>query len=209
MERIELKGWNREKLFRMYQDSDLPYIIFSARVDVTRLLAHVRARGFSFSAALAFCCTRTANGIDNFRYRFDEEGPYRIGRNVAFMTHLRENEEIFITVEGPPTEDMAAFCQIVQRRAEEPGYDYGIENLPKRSDFINFSSIPWLDYTQLFRTITRAGKDCVPKISWGRYTTDAMGCTKLTLTVQVHHGLMDGYHVGLFYQQLEEYLDSL
>lgn len=52
MERIELKGWNREKLFRMYQDSDLPYIIFSARVDVTRLLAHVRARGFSFSAAL-------------------------------------------------------------------------------------------------------------------------------------------------------------
>lgn len=30
----------------------------------------------------------------------------------------------------------------------------------------------------------------------------------LPFSVQVHHGLMDGYHVGKYYNLLEEYLQS-
>lgn len=209
MERIDLASWDRRQLFKIYEEALLPYIILSARVDVTRLLTYVRRKGFSFSAALTFACTHVANGIENFHYRFDEAGPYRIRRNAATMTHMRKGDERFVIVEGPETEDIAAHCRAVAALLDDPAYDYGLENLAEREDIINFSSMPWVDYTHFFRPIYKAGGDCVPKIAWGKYTTDATGCTALTLTVQVHHGLMDGYHVGLFYERLQEYLDSL
>ena len=68
------------------------------------------------------------------------------------------------------------------------------------------SAVPWIHFTHVVRTIKKSGKDSVPRITWGRYDADAAGRLMMPVSVQVHHALMDGYHVGMFYKNLEKEL---
>ena len=205
---IPLSGWTREKLFRSYLGSDFPHIILGARVDVTRLLALCRREeALSFYFTLVHLCTKTADGIVNFRYRFEDERVFEIEYNRPVLTHIRPGESDFIMLEGPHTDDPFEFCRVLNARAKDraPGerLDAGGEHT-----LISYSCMPWIDYTHFVRTIMRAGRDCNPKISWGKYVTEN-GRTSLNLSVQTHHGLMDGLHVGLFYERLQAALDAL
>ena len=57
------------------------------------------------------------------------------------------------------------------------------------------------------RTIGALGVDSSPKISWGKYFEQG-GRTLVPFSVQVHHGLMDGYHVGRYYGEVQRLLDE-
>ncbi len=39
-------------------------------------------------------------------------------------------------------------------------------------------------------------------------TVDDSGIRSMPVSVHVHHGLMDGYHVGLFYEALQTAMDT-
>ena len=206
IQRLDLSAWDRAPIYQNYLSVEFPYINIGARVDVTGLLAHCRREGLSFYFALVYTACRVADSIENFHYRFDDEGPFRVERNSPILTHLRPSEELFVMLEGPLTDDLRTFCLAVREMADDPAKCRTLD-VEFRKDIINCSCLPWLDYTHFVRTIRRVGHDTNPKFSWGKYTTEN-GKTTLTFSIQVHHGLMDGYHVGLFYQRLQEALDQ-
>lgn len=47
--------------------------------------------------------------------------------------------------------------------------------------------------------------DCIPRISWGKLDGQGTGWT-VPVSLQVHHALVDGIHVGTFYDALAEYV---
>lgn len=204
---IPLDGWERERLFRSYLGADFPYIVISARVDVTALLSYCRREGLSFYFALAYECARTADAIPNFRYRFEGERVYELAYNRVVLTHIRPGESKFIMIEGPHTEDLREFCEVLHQRAALATPGERLDAAAGENTLISFSCLPWIDYTHFTRSIMRAGQDCNPKISWGKYVTE-QGRERLTLSLQTHHGLMDGLHAGLFYENLQGALDA-
>lgn len=204
MQRIDMSGWDRASIFTNYLDVEFPYISIGSRVDVSRLLDFTRREGLSFYFALAFVAVKTADSIENFRYRFDDDGPFVIEKNTPILTHLRRGEELFVMLKGPDTDDIFEFCSALRRMSDDPDASHTLD-IEHRRDIVNFSCIPWIDYTHFVRTIRKVGRDCNPKMSWGKYTTEN-GKTTLNFSVQVHHGLMDGYHVGRFYNELEKRL---
>ena len=75
-------------------------------------------------------------------------------------------------------------------------------------EILYISCIPWVRYTHFIRTIEKGGEDNIPRISWGKYVKEKDGRIMMPLSVQVHHALMDGYHVGMFFEKMETYLNS-
>jgi chloramphenicol O-acetyltransferase type A len=69
------------------------------------------------------------------------------------------------------------------------------------------SGIPWVSFTSMFHPIHIHPADSVPRIAWGKFFAEGQRL-KLPLAVQVHHGLMDGVHVGRYYQLVQELLDQ-
>ncbi|SCJ87745.1 Chloramphenicol acetyltransferase 2 [uncultured Eubacterium sp.] len=205
---IDFATWSRAHLFKQYQGADLPYIIISAPIDVTKLLKWSREKDVSFYFALVHTATQIADKIENFHYRFDGDKILRIDHNIPLLTHMRKGEELFIMLEGMVTADRLEFCRDLRAKANDQNYNRR-ETVFSRHDMISFSCMPWIDYTQFVRTIIKDGEDNNPKLSWGKYTTDEQGRTTLNFSVQVHHGLMDGYHVGMFYQELQNALNTL
>ena len=80
---------------------------------------------------------------------------------------------------------------------------------PGETEILYISCIPWINYTHFVRTIEDASKDNVPRISWGKYVRDRDGRLMMSFSVQVHHALMDGYHVGMYFEKLEAWLSSI
>ena len=78
-------------------------------------------------------------------------------------------------------------------------------------DIINFTSIPWVQYTGFIRTVLEGGVDNAPKMSFGKFFEDPVvpGRIWMPLSSQTHHALMDGRHVGRFYEMPEDACNSL
>ena len=49
--------------------------------------------------------------------------------------------------------------------------------------------------------------DSIPRIAWGKYFEEN-GKIKLPLSVQAHHSLVDGVHVGQYFNKVQEILDN-
>ncbi|MBL4844219.1 MAG: hypothetical protein JKY65_01725 [Planctomycetes bacterium] len=55
---------------------------------------------------------------------------------------------------------------------------------------------------------TAGPEDCVPRVTWGRFARQE-GRWQIPVAVQVHHALVDGRHLGLFYQGVATRLAEL
>jgi chloramphenicol O-acetyltransferase len=159
-----------------------------------------------FYFSLVHAANEVANSIVNFRWRFKDGEPFEIEHNIPLISHIRRNEENFIMLEGPSTGDIKTFCRSL-REKEKSGMFVGRKDTAQRYDMISYSCIPWVDYTHFIRTMTTINLDCKPKLSWGKYIKKK-GRFTLNFSVQVHHGLMDGFHVGKYFNTLQEYLDD-
>ena len=50
--------------------------------------------------------------------------------------------------------------------------------------------------------------DAIPRINWGKYVLRD-GRWMLNVTLTANHRFIDGYHVGLFFEQLQQEIDRL
>lgn len=202
---IDLDTWNRKHLFEAYEGTDFPYINIGCDIDVTRLYRYTKEEGISFYFSMIYICTKLADDFENFRYRFEGKQPFIIDRNVAFATHLQPGSDIFVMVECDQYETMKEFAEMNRKKGEIPLENSGLSALSGRNDIINFSCIPWVSYTHFVRTISKAGVDCNPKMTFGKFKREN-DKVLLPFSCQTHHGMMDGVHVGKYIQRLEEYI---
>ena len=81
------------------------------------------------------------------------------------------------------------------------------EHIEDADEWIFLSCLPWMNFTALSNP--NAGpNDCIPRISWGKVDGKRSNWT-MPVSVQVHHALVDGIHVGKFYEALDDCLSNM
>ena len=216
-QRIDQSTWNRKLFFEKYREMFYPYISITFPLDITHLHRYVKEQGISLYFSLIYLCVKSADEIENFRYRFrileDETGsasavPVVIDKTRAFATHLQKGSDNFIEVDCDDYDDLITYVRKNRAKADLPVEDFGIPQMAGRLDYINFSCFPWVSFTNFQRTINKNnGADSIPKITFGKYCSSD-GRLLLPVSCQTHHGLMDGLHVGRFTELLQQKLDG-
>ena len=69
------------------------------------------------------------------------------------------------------------------------------------------SCLPWLNYTALTHPACTPADSNV-RVSWGQLFMRC-GMTQLSVSIQVHHALADGWHIARFYRALEDEIAAL
>jgi chloramphenicol O-acetyltransferase type A len=208
MQYIDINTWDRREYFQIYVGIDFPYINIGANIDVTNLLAFSANWGVSSYIAMVFFAHRTAQAIENFRYRIVDGKPAINESMRPSFTYIPEGRELFINVTLDFVDDILRFHENAKAQIAAQGTDPGWRNLLGKHDIIAYSAIPWIQYTHFVRTIARLGVDSNPKISWGKYF-DQGDRVLMPFSVQVHHGLMDGIHVGRYFEELQRVVEEL
>jgi len=204
---ISLHTWKRHNQFQFFKEFDNPFFNICADVDVTRLLAFKARHDASFSIAALFLATRAANHIEAFRYRI--RGDKVIVHDVihAGSTILLPDETFgfcyFHFSENFHTFHQAAEVALREFKKAENKFDPHDE----RDDLIHYSIIPWVSFSAFAHAKRFRREDSIPKIVFGKYH-ETGGAMKMPVSVEVHHALADGLHVGKFYSLFQEYLDA-
>jgi chloramphenicol O-acetyltransferase type A len=203
-EYLDTETWSRRHLFRLFKEYDDPFINVCADVDATPLLAFVRARGLSLFVTYHYLSTKTANEIEAFRYRLHGDRVL-VHERVDAGAIVLLGDESFTFVYFDFEEDFRAFHErgktLVERaRAEPPPLDARED----RDDLIYHSVIPWVSFTSISHARHSKKQSGIPKVTFGRYR-DVGGRCLMPVSVEVHHALMDGLHVGRFFERLGSY----
>lgn len=83
-----------------------------------------------------------------------------------------------------------------------------LDQSAETNQLIYISCLPWVDLTGCTNERDLDPDDTIPRITWGKFVSDGERKT-LGMSVEVNHRLVDGIHIGLFYQYLQKAIDQL
>ncbi len=202
---VEIEGWNRRSAYRFFREFEDPFFNMTAQLDVTALDRLCREEGLSFSISALYFSQLTANSIDEFRIRLLDGRPVKYDLVEATQTILLENES-FGFCYFPWKERLREFNSEGRRMVEEYRRlaTFDVEN--DRIDLIYYSVIPWVSFTS-FKHASRFDRtQTVPRIVFGKkFENSGMVC--IPVSVEANHAVMDGLHVGRYFERLQENFD--
>lgn len=205
MRYIDIDSWSRSKQYNFFKQMDYPHFNICANVDITNLYDFVKKEKRSFFRTMVYVASRAANEIEEFRYRIREDKVVVHEFVHPSFTVLTESES-FSFCETKYNSSLNLFDSEAYRRMNEVQKEIYLEDEPGRDDFLFITSIPWVSFTSFTHPINMNNPDSVPRLAWGKYFEEN-GRMKLPFSVQVHHALMDGVHVGKYFERLQKLLD--
>lgn len=208
---LDTEAWARRDAFEFFRAFDKPYFNVCVRLDIAPLKAAADAIGPGLLwRAYHYLALRLANELAPFRLRL-EAGRVRIHPRVnGSSTVLRDDGSFtFADLDLPGTGDDAepptfdAFAtQVAASVAAARHLRPPFEPRPEDQARIHFTTLPWLHFTSFSHARNWGREDSIPKLAFGRIENDGPRAW-LPMSVEVHHALMDGLHVGQFVQGFE------
>ena len=203
---LDVSTWARRDLFEFFRTYENPYFNICTRLDVTKLLEALRARpGIGPTLTYHYLALRLANEIEPFKYRLRDDqvlvhdvihgGTIVLLPNESFTFAYFDYQAEFDKFIRDAQASVAAV-----RQGDKPFMALDSD------DRIHFTVLPWVSFTSFAHARNKSRAVSVPKIAFGKFVRDQER-TYLPTSVEVHHAMMDGLHVGRFITRFEEMLN--
>ena len=206
MKYIKYKSSHRQKHFDFFFKMDQPHFNVCANIDITSFKSSLRSANCPFTPAMVYLISRVANAIPEFRHRI---------RNNKIIEHetvhpsfsvLTDVADVFSFCYVDYQPDFKQFVKEAKHQMEYMKTHPSIEDEPGRDDYLFLSTFPWASFTGIMHPMHYSPVDSVPRIVWGKYFKEG-NQIKMPLSVQAHHAVVDGLHVGRYFEKIQELLD--
>jgi chloramphenicol O-acetyltransferase type A len=204
---IDIETWNRKATFEFFREFEDPFFNITANLDITNLYSFCKENKLLFSLANLFCSLEAANKVREFRLRLNED-------------RVVEYESIDATQTILNTDETFSFCYFARKRNVFEFDEEGRAALEKysklrtfdveadRIDLVYYSVIPWISFTSFKHASRFDNKQTVPRMVFGKIF-DIGKRKMIPHSVEVHHAMMDGVHVGKYFELLQRKFDKL
>lgn len=207
MKIIDKATWPRREVYDFFAHMSSPFYSITFPVDVTPLRRYAKERGLSFYLSMVYAVTKAMGSVEAFRYKCRGEEIILHDHLVPSFTDLKPGSETFHITTLEAGDDMEDFCR--RAKAESAAQSVFITAGPWEEDrLIYFSCTPWFPITGLSGERDNDPCDSIPRVTWGKYEEQG-GRTMLSLALELNHRLLDGIHVGKFYEALNAFLGTL
>ena len=204
---LDIEKWPRKTTYEFFKDYQDPFFNFAANVDVTRLYKFCKQNDLSYSLAALFFVLVAVNEIREFRIRLFEGRLVEFDRIHGTQTILNDDETFsfsYYEMKNDVFEFVRAGREALKKYKELKSFDVERD----RVDLIYCSVIPWVSFTS-FKHASRLDKrQTVPRVVFGKIF-DAGETKQMPLSVEANHMIMDGIHVGKFFNRYQELIDSV
>ncbi|MEJ6002205.1 CatA-like O-acetyltransferase [Paucibacter soli] len=205
---IDLPSWPRRHSFEFFRQLNQPYFSLCTRVELSGLLARAKAvPGATPFLAYHHVLLATANEFDCLRQRIVDGQVIEFEQVDASTTVLRSDESLAFA-DLAYHADFSRFVRegqasLAAARGSDPAAIVATAKAA-RQDLIHTTVIPWLSFTSFSHPRQLGSGDAIPKFALGRYEPEpGSGRLWMPVHLEVHHALMDGLHVGRFFEALQ------
>lgn len=199
---IDLNQWERASTYAFYRDFEDPWLNLVTDVDVTDAWLWCKREGRRFSLRVWYAVQAAAQAEPAFRMRARAEGVWLHEEVQVGATVLRPDRSFtYAYFRNHPTFDAfeADAIDTIARRMHEPSM------VPQDATdaMIYCTAVPWVRFTGLKHPRSGDPKDTVPRVAVGK-VTELEGRWRMPISVEAHHALVDGVHVGAFLAAFEK-----
>jgi chloramphenicol O-acetyltransferase type A len=206
MRTIKLENWPRRDHYLFFSTFEYPHFNLSADTDLTAFLPAIKQQNISFTAAIMYLISRSANGIPEFRHRVRDGDPIEhevVHPSATILT--KDDLFTFCTVEYQP--DFRVFTRKAEVEIARVKAEPTLKEKFPDDRMLYMTSIPWISFTSFMHPLKLNPADSVPRFAWGKYRQQGEKIV-MPLSVQGHHAVMDGLHAGRFYEEFQRLADS-
>ncbi len=207
MKEVRFDDEHRRRHFEFFRNMSHPHFNLCSRVEISRLLFTLKHRQLRFTPTIVYCIARTANEIPAFRQRI--RGTQVVEHELAHpsFTVLTEASDVFSFCTVRYQSSYPVFARAALDRIEAMQKQPSLEDEEGRDDYLYLSAIPWVSFTSLQHAMHYNPTDSVPRIAWGKFYKEG-GQTWMPLSVQAHHALVDGRHMGQYFEKIQLFLSN-
>jgi chloramphenicol O-acetyltransferase type A len=206
MKPVDIENWNRKTIYKYFKDFQDPFFNLTANLDVTALYRFCKEKKLSLSLANLFYSLQTVNEIREFRIRLKNDELVEFETIHATMT-IAQPDETFSFCYFEMKDDVFEFNEAGRTAVEKYTALKTFEVERERVDLVYSSVIPWVSFTSFKHASRLNNKFTIPRLVWGKMFDDG-GRKKLPHSVEVHHAIADGFHVGKYFVSLQEKIDQ-
>lgn len=204
---LDFENWNRKEHFLFFNQMEEPFFGITTTIDCTIAYKKSKELGVSFFTYYLYKTIATVNKIEPFRYRIIDGKVYIFDKINVSATILRADETFgFSLIEY--NENLDEFAINVKNEIDRIQQTTGLFTREfKDTNVIHFSALPWINFTSFSHARSFSFPDSCPKISFGKMI-DENNKKTISMSVHVHHGLMDGLHVGKFVELFQKTMNQ-
>lgn len=208
MKKFDLDLWNRKSQYEFFKNFDDPFFGLTTTIDVTNLYTYCKANNLSFSLAVLFISMKAANEITEFKLRIVNDELYELDFIEIGSTFLNDDNSFFFglfkneaTIFDFDKKGKELIKQLKEGKIFEEHWN--------KIDLIFGSTVPWVSFTSIkhARNYERE-KSGIPKFVFGK-RFEQNDKLLLPFSIEVHHALMDGFHVGQLIEIIEQKIINL
>ena len=206
MKTIDIESWHRRDHYQLLKNWDYPHFSMCANIDLTNFYPHVKQRGISINIAVVYVVARAANAVPEFRTRMrgDEVVEHEV---VHPSTTILTGDDLFTFCPVEFTEDFQEFNARAEQQIEFVKAQVVLEDELGTDHWLFMTAIPWVSFTAFMHPLRLSPADSVPRFAWGKIVRDGSSIV-MPLSVQGHHALIDGFHMGRFYGIVQDIFDN-
>jgi chloramphenicol O-acetyltransferase type A len=205
-QKLNLETWNRKEHFLFFKQMEEPFFGVMITIDCSIAYEKSKELGVSFFTYYLHKTLVAVNSIEPFRYRILNDEVFIFDRIDASATIMRDDKTFgFSQIEF--SDDLMQFAENTKNEIARIQATSGLFTREYSENLIHFSAMPWINFTSFSHARSFTWPDSCPKISFGKMM-DENGKKTMSMSVHVHHGLMDGYHVGEFLTFFQELMNE-
>ena len=206
MKLIDMDNWNRREHFDFFSSFTNPQLSIVTEVDCTETYFCAKLKKHSFFASYLHKSMMAVNSVKEFRYRIIDGKVYEFDLIHAGSTIAR-TDGTFAFGFIPYSPDFEEFALSLKKEISmvenSSGLRLGVEE--GMHDLIRHTTLPWIHFSGLMHPSKYDKTDSVPKISFGKMIEKDKRYY-LPVSVEAHHGLVDGLHISLYLQEFQRLL---
>jgi chloramphenicol O-acetyltransferase type A len=208
MKIIDVELWNRKEHYHFFSNMDFPFFGITTEVDCTLAYKHAKEQKQSFFATYLHKSMIAVNSVEELKYRIMDGNVVSFPIVHAGATIGREDGTFgFIYVDF--TNDFQTFNEQLQKEIQDVSNSTGLrlKNEDLEKDLIRHSTIPWASFSGLLHPTNINPTESIPKITFGKFSTRD-GRKYLPVSIEAHHGLVDGLHLSRYLEAFQAQLDK-
>ena len=183
MKYIDLNTWNRKAQYEHFIKLLDPYFAITVPCDVTKAYNFSKENNLSFFGKYLHDCMKAINDVDNLKLRIENNKIVEYPAIHASATIMRNDKTFgfsFIEFDS----DLNTFIK-------------NISNEKDRIENTNFTG---------HKEPISGNIESVPKIAFSK-VTNIEEALNMNVSMSANHALVDGYHVGEFFEKFQNYLN--
>ncbi len=205
MKEVNISKWNRKEIYEYFSTVDYPFYSITMPIKVTKVKQISKTMNIPFYHLMIWLTTKAINCVPALTMRIENGKLMQYDITHPSYTSMKKGEEVFKIITLDWVQEIINFSKCASIKEETQSTLFS-EKTSK--PVIYFSCLPWFDFCSLTNERNFDKDDCVPRITFSKYY-DENKELYLHLSIDVNHRTVDGLHIGMFKENLDNLIKNI